>query len=83
MQVRARRSGILPFFELIDTCDILVFLRLHGLVTTGTGLEVNYALERRIPVYELRGRSFKRITRPVHFLSALETKSLERSEKNY
>ena len=61
------------FFKVIDYCDALIFSRLLGGITAGVGLEVNHALERLIPVYELQGRRILRIARPVEFLSRAET----------
>ena len=42
------------FFRIIDGCHVLVFSRLLDDVTAGVGLEVNHAISRPIPVYELR-----------------------------
>jgi hypothetical protein len=42
-------------------------------VTAGVGLEVNYALSKGIPVYELRNAKLERTTRTVRYLSREET----------
>jgi len=61
------------FFKVIDYCDALAFSRLLGEVTAGVGLEINHALMRRIPVYELEGGKIFRIDWPVEFLSREDT----------
>jgi hypothetical protein len=66
-------DGMWYFFKVIDHCDALVFSRLLGEITAGVGLEVNYALTRLIPVFELDDGKTSRITRPVEFLSRDET----------
>ncbi|MDA4118221.1 MAG: hypothetical protein OK455_07745 [Thaumarchaeota archaeon] len=42
------------FLEVIDQCDCLVFSRYRGVVTSGVLEEVNYALSKAKPVFELR-----------------------------
>jgi hypothetical protein len=66
-------DGIRYFFRVIDHCDALVFSRLSGEITVGVGLEVNHALTRLIPVYELGSEKILKITRPVMSLSREET----------
>jgi len=61
------------FFKVIDYCDALIFSRLLGEIAVGVGLEVNHALTRLIPVYELEDEGILRITEPVAFLSREET----------
>jgi hypothetical protein len=75
LQSHADKSddGMRYFFKVIDRCDALVFSRLLGEITAGVGLEVNHALTRLIPVYELDDGKTSRITRPVEFLSRDET----------
>ena len=63
------------FLRVIDRCDALVFSRLLGKITAGVGLEVNYALTRRIPVYELGDGEISKIAMRVEFLSREETLS--------
>ena len=66
-------AGMRYFFHVIDYCDALVFSRLLGKITIGVGLEVNYALTRLIPVYQLDDGKVRRITMPVEFLSREDT----------
>jgi len=75
LQSHADKSndGMRYFFRVIDHCDALVFSRLSGEITAGVGLEVNHALTRLIPVYELGYEKILKITGPVTFLSREET----------
>jgi hypothetical protein len=43
------------FLRVLDQCDCVVFSRHKGVVTSGVLQEVNYALTRGKPVYEIRG----------------------------
>jgi hypothetical protein len=61
------------FFKVVEYCDALVFSRLLGEISAGVGLEVNHALAKSIPVYELFDGSVFRVSRPVSFLSRDET----------
>lgn len=65
-------------YELIDTCDMLVFSRLLGKVTSGVGVEIRYALSKSIRVYELHSKSVKSIKKPVRYLSREKTRHLFR-----
>jgi hypothetical protein len=42
------------FLEIIDQCDCLVFSRYRGVVTSGVLEEVNHALSKGKPVFEVR-----------------------------
>lgn len=42
------------FLRLVDQCDAVVFSRHRGVVTSGVSQEVNYAMSRGKPVFELR-----------------------------
>src|SRR5438105_2622106 len=53
------------YLELVDSCDCLVFSRYYGNVTEGVKPEVDRALSRGKPVYELRGGKFIPVTGPV------------------
>lgn len=64
------------YLELLQGCDLVVFTRLFGKVTSGVGKEVNFALAREMPVYELRGSRFIRRNRPVAFVTRAETLKL-------
>lgn len=56
-------------FKLIDGCDALAFSRLLGKITSGVGLEVNYALSRYKPVYHIDGNRLIRVMKRVNYLS--------------
>lgn len=58
---------------LIEKCDALVFSKFTGKITAGVGHEVNFALSKNMPVFEIVGKKLKRVTKPVKFLSVLET----------
>ena len=75
LQNRAEKSddGMRYFFKVIDYCDVLVFSRLLGKITSGVGLEVNHALARLIRVYELDDGRVWRVIAPVEFLSREDT----------
>jgi hypothetical protein len=66
-------GGMRYFLRVIDRCDALIFSRLLGKVTAGVGLEVNHALTRRIPVYELGDGKVSQVAARVEFLSREET----------
>jgi nucleoside 2-deoxyribosyltransferase len=42
------------FLRLVDQCDAVVFSRYRGVVTSGVSQEVNYAMSKGKPVFELR-----------------------------
>ena len=42
------------FLRLVDQCDAVVFSRHRGVVTSGVSQEVNYAMSKGKPVFELR-----------------------------
>lgn len=66
-------AGMFPFYGIIDICHVLVFSRLLGKITSGVGLEVNYALKKSVPVYELRSSGITKIYAYIKFLSREET----------
>ena len=53
------------YLELVDSCDCLVFSRLYGNVTEVVKPEVDHALSKGKPVYELRDGNFIPVTEPV------------------
>ncbi len=53
------------YLELVDSCDCLVFSRHYGNVTEGVKPEVDRALSKGKPVYELREGKFIPVTGPV------------------
>jgi hypothetical protein len=53
------------YLGLVDTCDCLVFSRYFGYVTEGVKPEVDRALSKGMPVYELRDGRFTPATGPV------------------
>jgi len=68
-----RRDTMAFCYKLIDGCEILVFSRWRGMITSGVGQEVNYALEHGKKVFELVSGRFMQITKPVTHLSFEET----------
>lgn len=64
------------FKEHVSRCDVLVYSRLAGKVTAGVGLEVNHALSKEKPVFELNGGEFIRVWSPVKYLTREETRDL-------
>ena len=62
-------QGMKYCFNLIDGCDALAFSKLMGVITSGVGLEVNYALSRYKPVYCIDGFGLKRVTKRVSYLT--------------
>jgi len=72
------RGGMEYCFRLIEKCNALVFTRFLGKITAGVGQEVNYALEARMPVHELRNRKLTKVVKSVNYLSRDETVRLYR-----
>lgn len=71
-----RREGMEYCLKLIQKCNALVFSKFKGKITAGVGKEVNYALEKKIDVFELNGGKLHKVTKPVNYLSVLETINL-------
>ena len=70
-----KRKDTMAFcFKLVDRCDKLVFTKWRGVITSGVGKEVNYALEKGIQVFELINETFSRVTEPVEHQSHKETR---------
>lgn len=61
LKVNEPDTGMVRFYRIIDGCRILVFSRLLGKITSGVGLEVNYALRNSIPVYELKNSRISKV----------------------
>jgi len=74
-----RRDEMKYCFKLIQDCDGLVFSKYRDKITAGVGLEVNFALEIKIPVYELKEGKLHRTEEPVEHLSRLDTIALYRN----
>jgi hypothetical protein len=53
------------YLGLVDSCDCLVFSRFFGYVTEGVKPEVDHALSKGKPVYELRDRKIIVVAGPV------------------
>ena len=77
-----KREGMNYCFKLIKKCNILIFSKFKGKVTSGVGKEVEYALKEKLDVFELNGSKLHRITRPVKYLSIMETRSLPGDYQN-
>jgi len=65
-QARAEQGRETEYYlRLVDSCDCLVFSRHYGYVTEGVKPEVDHALSKGMPVYELRDGRFITVTGPV------------------
>jgi len=53
------------YLGLVDSCDCLVFSRYFGYITQGVKPEVEHALSKGKPVYELREGRFIPVAGPV------------------
>ena len=60
------------YLNLVDSCDCLVFSRFFGFVTEGVKPEVEHALSKGRPVYELRDGRFIPVVGPVVNLPMME-----------
>lgn len=69
-------SDMAFFLDLVTQCDVLVYSRLFGHITSGVGLEVNQALRTGIPVYRLEDGVFTRVPEPVTAISRQATREL-------
>ncbi len=56
------------YLDLLDTCDCLVFSRHFGYITEGVKPEVEHALSKGMPVYEIRDWRFLPVSGPVTHL---------------
>jgi len=64
--------------RLIDECDILVFSRLLGVVTSGVGDEVNYALTKNKKVFEIKDGCLHHHCEPLKYVSRKQTRRIYR-----
>lgn len=76
-----RRKGMNYCLQLIDDCDALIFSRCMNSITAGVGKEVNYALSKGIPVYELSGKRVESVCKRVAYLPRVKTRELYRAVK--
>ena len=60
------------YLRLVDSCDCLVFSRLFGYVTEGVKPEVDHALSKGMPVYEVREGRLAPVRGPVANLPVME-----------
>ena len=60
------------YLGLVDTCDCLVFSRYFGYITEGVKPEVDHALSKGMPVYELRDGRFSAVAGPVFNLPVMK-----------
>jgi hypothetical protein len=74
-----QRRGMKYCLQLVLGCDALVFSKWHNTITAGVGKEINYALRKGIPVYELRGRRLSSVHKRVAYLPRSETRQLYRA----
>ena len=73
---KKQREGMKFCLGLIRKCQALVFSRFKGEITAGVGKEVNYAIKKKIDVFEMNENKFYRVKKPVEYLSIMETISL-------
>jgi len=71
-----QREGMEYCLKLVRSCQDVVFSKFQGKITAGVGLEVNYAIEKKINVFELNGDKFHSIDKPIEYLSIIETMNL-------
>lgn len=64
------------YLGLVDKCQVLVFSRLLGEVTSGVGKEVNHALKKGKDVYMLNEVCLIPIKSPVKYMSRQSTREL-------
>ncbi len=57
------------YINLVETCDVLVFSKVLGFITSGVGKEINHSLRCRKSVFELRENQLLPVTAPVLYLS--------------
>ena len=62
--------------RLVEASDMVVYSRLLGKITAGVGKEINHALRKGKPVFEVSGRRLIRRTRRVSYISRRATISL-------
>jgi hypothetical protein len=72
------RSIMSHYRDLVDNCDIVVFSRLRRRVTAGVGKEVNHALRKGLPVYEIKRHRIAEVHKRVKHLNVRETRKLMR-----
>jgi len=73
---RKRKSGMAFCHRLIDECDIVVFSRLFGVVTSGVGDEVNYTLKKNKKVYEIKDGALVLHYKPLKYVSRGQTRRI-------
>jgi hypothetical protein len=72
-----KKKNVMEFcYRLIDGCDDLVFTRWQGIITSGVGQEVNYALNKGMKVLELMNEQFSPIRKHVAHLSYQDTRRM-------
>lgn len=71
-------DGIGYCLNLVEKCDALSFTRFSGKITAGVGLEINHALTKNKPVYELKKGKLRIVKKPVKHLSRDDTNALYR-----
>ena len=78
------RSGGMEFWlKLVEECDRVVFTRFLNKITSGVGLEINHALNKKIPVHELNKGKIQEVTKPLKFLTHDETIKLYRNLEKF
>ncbi len=68
-----QKIGMTYCLKLVEKCDILIFSKFMDKITAGVGLEINHAILKGIPVYELIKNTLKQVKKEVLYISRLET----------
>ena len=66
-------DGMEFYKRVVNKCDILIFSRLNGKVTSGVGIEINHALLKKKTVYEIKKKKLFIIKKPIKYLSRDDT----------
>jgi len=71
--LRKKIEGMSFCYRLVDECGVVCFSRLDGVVTSGVGKEVNYALKKKKKVYEIKNGKLVPHNSPLKHISRAET----------
>ena len=76
-----RLGGMSYCLKLVEKCEAVAFSRFKGKITAGVGNEVNHAISRNMPVYEIKQGKLISVTKSVEYLSVMETLGLPGYER--
>ena len=71
--IRKQKEGMSYCLKLVEKCHGLVFTKFLNKITAGVGLEINHAIQKKMPVHELRMGKLRKISKPVAYLSRADT----------